>query len=76
MEWRNWSGLESARPVQVVHPSDTEGIVEAVGKARADGTTVKMVGTGHSFTPDRRPRAHPADAGPARPGSWPSTGTR
>jgi FAD-linked oxidoreductase len=55
VEWRNWSGLESARPVQVVHPSDTEGIVEAVGKARADGTTVKMVGTGHSFTPIAAP---------------------
>jgi FAD-linked oxidoreductase len=55
VEWHNWSGLESARPVQVVHPSDTEGIVEAVGKARADGTTVKMVGTSHSFTPIAAP---------------------
>ena len=50
MEWRNWSGLETSRPTRVVHPSDAEAVVEAVGKARADGSTLKMVGTGHSFT--------------------------
>ena len=50
MEWRNWSGLESARPRRVLHPCDAEGVVDAVRHARAAGTTVKMVGTGHSFT--------------------------
>ncbi len=49
-EWRNWSGLESARPDEVVHPRDTEGVVAAVTRARATGTTLKMVGAGHSFT--------------------------
>ncbi len=50
MEWRNWSGLEASYPDVVVHPGDTEAVVAAVDRARSDGTTVKMVGTGHSFT--------------------------
>lgn len=50
MEWRNWSGLEASHPDVVVRPGDTEAVVAAVDRARTDGTTVKMVGTGHSFT--------------------------
>ncbi|MGZ4465373.1 MAG: D-arabinono-1,4-lactone oxidase [Nocardioides sp.] len=49
-EWRNWSGLESATPAVAEEPRDTAAVVAAVERARADGTTVKMVGTGHSFT--------------------------
>ncbi|HET7194453.1 MAG TPA: FAD-binding protein, partial [Nocardioides sp.] len=49
MEWRNWSGLESAHPDLVVRPGDVDAVVAAVDRARAEGTTVKMVGTGHSF---------------------------
>lgn len=49
-EWSNWSGLESARPARVEQPGDTQAVVAAVERARAEGTTVKMVGTGHSFT--------------------------
>jgi FAD-linked oxidoreductase len=50
MEWRNWSGLESARPEEVYAPRDVEDVVTAVLAAREQGTTVKMVGTSHSFT--------------------------
>jgi L-gulono-1,4-lactone dehydrogenase len=50
VEWRNWSGLESSHPDVVVRPRDADAVVAAVDRARADGTTVKMVGTGHSFT--------------------------
>ncbi|MCW2797802.1 D-arabinono-1,4-lactone oxidase [Nocardioides sp.] len=50
MEWTNWSGLESARPERVVDPGDTADVVAEVERARAEGSTVKMVGTGHSFT--------------------------
>jgi L-gulono-1,4-lactone dehydrogenase len=50
VEWRNWSGLESSHPDVVAHPGDIGAVVAAVDRARADGTTVKMVGTGHSFT--------------------------
>ena len=49
-EWRNWSGLESAAPTRVEEPADTAAIVAAVDRARTEGSTVKMVGTGHSFT--------------------------
>ena len=49
-EWRNWCGLESARPQAVYAPRTTEDVVTAVDVARAAGTTVKMAGTGHSFT--------------------------
>jgi FAD-linked oxidoreductase len=48
--WTNWSGLESARPERVVTPSSTDEIVAEVCRARDEGRTVKMVGTGHSFT--------------------------
>ena len=50
MEWRNWSGLESARPQEVYAPRDVEDVVTAVQAARELGTTVKMAGAGHSFT--------------------------
>jgi len=49
-EWRNWSGLESATPSSVEDPANTDAVVAAVERARTEGTTVKMVGTGHSFT--------------------------
>lgn len=48
--WSNWSGLESASPAQVVTPASTSDIVAAVERARAAGSTVKAVGSGHSFT--------------------------
>ena len=48
--WRNWSGLEEAAPREVVTPTSVEAVVEAVRRAREAGTTVKMAGTGHSFT--------------------------
>jgi FAD-linked oxidoreductase len=49
-EWHNWSGLESARPERVDDPAGTADVVAAVERARRDRSTVKMVGTGHSFT--------------------------
>lgn len=49
-EWSNWSGLESARPARVEEPTDTAAVVAAIERARAEGTTLKMAGTGHSFT--------------------------
>jgi FAD-linked oxidoreductase len=49
-EWRNWSGLESTRPTRVGEPTDAAAVVAEVERARSQGSTVKMVGTGHSFT--------------------------
>lgn len=48
--WRNWSGLEEAVPRHVDTPASVEEVVDAVRRARASGRTVKMTGTGHSFT--------------------------
>jgi FAD-linked oxidoreductase len=50
VQWQNWSGLESAEPRQVLSPTSPEAVVAAVVTAREARTTVKMVGTGHSFT--------------------------
>ena len=50
MQWRNWSGLESAAPTRVSTPGSPEDVVEAVREAHRRGGRVKMVGAGHSFT--------------------------
>src|SRR5688572_19812015 len=48
--WRNWSGLEEAIPRVVETPASVDAVVDVVRRAREAGTTVKMTGTGHSFT--------------------------
>ncbi|HET8602983.1 MAG TPA: D-arabinono-1,4-lactone oxidase [Marmoricola sp.] len=48
--WTNWSGLATAHPAQVMTPRDAEEVVDAVIAARRQRLTVKMPGTGHSFT--------------------------
>jgi L-gulono-1,4-lactone dehydrogenase len=50
VHWQNWSGLESADPHTVISPASVADVVAAVDGARRDRSTVKMVGTGHSFT--------------------------
>ena len=56
MHWQNWAGLESAEPRTVATPTSVDEVVEAVATARRTGSTVKMVGTGHSFTAISAPR--------------------
>jgi FAD-linked oxidoreductase len=48
--WSNWSGLSIAQPTQEVSPHDASEVVDAVLAARHQNLTVKMPGTGHSFT--------------------------
>src|SRR3954453_6714479 len=48
--WRNWAGLTTVTPTEVRTPRDTDDVVAAVERARERRTTVKMPGTGHSFT--------------------------
>jgi L-gulono-1,4-lactone dehydrogenase len=50
VRWQNWSGLESAEPREVRSPASAEDVAAAVVAAREARSTVKMVGTGHSFT--------------------------
>jgi L-gulono-1,4-lactone dehydrogenase len=49
--WRNWAGNESARPRRVATPRSADEVADEVRRAAADGMTVRMAGTGHSFTP-------------------------
>ena len=48
--WTNWTGLASASPAQELSPLDAGEVAEAVAAARQQHLTVKMPGTGHSFT--------------------------
>jgi FAD-linked oxidoreductase len=48
--WTNWSRLETARPTREATPADAGEVAAEVRRALDAGSTVKMVGTGHSFT--------------------------
>jgi len=49
--WRNWAGNVTASPVRIDVPGTAAEVATAVGRAAADGLTVRMTGSGHSFTP-------------------------
>ena len=48
--WSNWTGLATAHPTQELSPHDAGEVVEAVVAARHQNLSVKMTGSGHSFT--------------------------
>jgi L-gulonolactone oxidase len=48
--WTNWAGTEAADPRRIVTPTATGQIVQEIERAVARRGTVKMMGTGHSFT--------------------------
>ena len=48
--WTNWAGLATSHPAQELSPHDAGEVVDAVIAARHQNLTVKMPGTGHSFT--------------------------
>ncbi len=48
--WTNWSGTATAEPSRILTPRTPAEVTDAVVAARESGTTVKMVGAGHSFT--------------------------
>jgi FAD-linked oxidoreductase len=49
--WQNWAGTVTARPVRRAAPGSAEEVAAEVTRAAADGLTVRMTGSGHSFTP-------------------------
>lgn len=49
-EWRNWARNQVCAPARVAHPRDVEELAAAVKAAATTGSTVKVVGSGHSFT--------------------------
>ncbi|GAA3218031.1 D-arabinono-1,4-lactone oxidase [Actinocorallia longicatena] len=48
--WRNWAGNHQVTPARVLSPRSTDEVSAAVRRAAEDGLTVRMPGTGHSFT--------------------------
>ena len=49
-DWRNWAGNVTARPARQARPRSADEVAEQVRRAAADGLTIRMTGTGHSFT--------------------------
>src|SRR5258708_4336715 len=49
--WQNWSGSVQAAPREVVTPHSVEELARLVGQYGRDGRRVRVVGSGHSFTP-------------------------
>src|SRR5256885_12692820 len=48
--WRNWAGNQQATAQRVVTPRTADEVAAAVRRAAEEGRTVRMTGTGHSFT--------------------------
>ncbi|MGA8113451.1 MAG: D-arabinono-1,4-lactone oxidase [Actinocatenispora sp.] len=65
--WTNWAGNQQATAGRAESTSDADEIAALVRAARAEGTTVKAVGSGHSFSGAARTDGvrldPPADAG-------------
>ena len=49
--WSNWAGNYTARPLKITHPSTEEEVASIIKEAAAAGQKVRVVGTGHSFSP-------------------------
>jgi FAD/FMN-containing dehydrogenase len=50
-EWSNWSGSVACQPRQCLAPESEQEIIAIVRRAAVDSQTVRVTGTGHSFTP-------------------------
>lgn len=48
--WSNWAGNQKAQPQARTSPRNVDDLSRLVVKAQKEGTTVKAVGSGHSFT--------------------------
>src|SRR5579863_4153465 len=49
--WSNWSGSVTSLPQQVIKPGSVEELSTLIGEYGRDGRHVRVVGSGHSFTP-------------------------
>lgn len=49
--WTNWARTVEWEPARLVEPGDLEGIVRAVDEARRTRSHLRVIGSGHSFTP-------------------------
>ncbi len=49
--WHNWSGSVEGRPREVARPASLEELARMVGEYGRAGHHIRLVGSGHSFTP-------------------------
>ncbi|GCF08923.1 D-arabinono-1,4-lactone oxidase [Dictyobacter arantiisoli] len=49
--WHNWSGSVQAHPRQIEKPGSIAALKELVGTCGRTGRHIRVVGSGHSFTP-------------------------
>jgi FAD/FMN-containing dehydrogenase len=49
--WSNWAGNQQCAPQRVLHPSTEAEVQSAVAEAANQGLGVRVVGSGHSFSP-------------------------
>jgi FAD/FMN-containing dehydrogenase len=49
--WENWAGNVACQPCEIVRPRSEAEIVEALARAETQGLSVRVAGSGHSFTP-------------------------
>lgn len=49
--WSNWSGSVTCAPRSIVLPTSEAETIAVIKKAAADRISVRVAGTGHSFTP-------------------------
>ena len=47
---RNWARNQECDPREVLRPRSTDQVAAIVARAASDGSTVKTIGAGHSFT--------------------------
>ncbi|MFJ4652000.1 D-arabinono-1,4-lactone oxidase [Nocardia sp. NPDC088792] len=48
--WVNWAGDQSCAPASIAEPSSPEDVAALLAQAEAAGHTVRVAGSGHSFT--------------------------
>lgn len=51
VRWRNWSGSVASAPREIISPGSIPELAQAVRERGAAGRHVRVVGSGHSFTP-------------------------
>ena len=49
--WRNWAGNLQAGPTNIAHPTSEAEIISLLRHAAREKEPVRVVGSGHSFTP-------------------------
>ncbi|HLZ80937.1 MAG TPA: FAD-binding protein, partial [Ktedonobacteraceae bacterium] len=49
--WHNWSGSVQCKPRQIAKPASIDALVQIIKACSSDNRHVRVVGSGHSFTP-------------------------